>query len=345
MYHSMAPLDASLAVQSYLLRNQNGMEVRLLDYGARVSSIRFPVNGSLEELTLAYESAEQFIDDPFYLGATVGRVSNRIAQGRFTLNGQQYQAVQNNGEHCLHGGSQGFSYKHWQLAHQDIIANKLTFSLLSEAGEQGFPGELLAKVSYQLTEDNQLMIAFQATTDQDTPVSLCNHCYFHLGETNINDLDLQLNSHFYLPTDNTGIPIEPPQSTKNTDFCFSQQRAIGQAIERATSSQIGDANGYDHCYVLAHSNVNKNRLAEPVAILRGRTNGITMQLYTDQPGLQLYSGQYLNHPFQPLQAVCLEAQGIPNAINSGNEDLRNEAILRKEKQYCAKVIYQFSRSD
>ena len=321
------------------------MEVRLLDYGARVSSIRFPVNGMLIELTLGYDNAEQYVDDPFYLGATVGRVSNRIAQGRFTINDKLYRVEKNNGEHCLHGGLQGFSFKHWQLAHQDILTNKLTFSLLSECGEHGFSGELLAMVSYQLTEDNQLIIDFQATADQDTPVSLCNHCYFHLGENDINDLDLQLNSRLYFPTDNTGIPIEPPQSTQNTDFCFSQQRSIGKAIEYATSSQVGDAKGFDHCYLLANSSAINQRLAEPMAILSGRNNGVSMQLYTDQQGMQLYTGQYLEHPFQPYQAVCIEAQGIPNAINSANEDFRNNAILRKGEHYRAKVIYQFTCTD
>ncbi|GLX86090.1 aldose 1-epimerase [Thalassotalea loyana] len=318
----------------HILSNHHGMQVKILDFGARVSSILFPIKGRLTEMTLAYTKQESYLQDPFYLGATVGRVCNRIAKARFSLNHKEYQLSKNSGENCLHGGAQGFSSRYWHFNPDSLSDNFAELSLLSEDGDQGFPGRVLATVVYRLTANNSLEIEFKARTDQDTVVNMCNHCYFHLGEPSIKSLSLQLNALHYLPINREGIPTGEVRVVKNSPFSFKQLSVLGEKLTSVADSQLQQNNGYDHCFVLENT---KNKQA--VATLVGNANRVKMQVFTDQPGLQLYSGQYLADEFSAYQGMCLEAQNFPNAINTKGFPT---AILTADEHYHRHVCYQFS---
>jgi aldose 1-epimerase len=332
-------------IKSYQLKNKQGMQVTLLDLGARVSSIKLPIDDVLTELTLGYEKIEDYHRDQFYMGATVGRVCNRIAKGQFVINDDQWQVSQNSGEHCLHGGEIGFSGKHWQLDLTTLSSNSITFTLVSPDKDQGFPGEVLAKVCYHLADDNCLLIDFFAETNKTTPVNFCNHCYFHLGEQSINDLYLQLNADSYLPTNESGIPTGEIKQVKNSDFCFHHSSSIGARIDQATDKQIAQAHkGFDHCYVLKQKfdggNVTEAFINKPpVATLQAKNSGVTLEIFTDQLGMQLYSTQYLQGQFTSYQAICLEAQGFPNAVNMIEFE---SGLLTPKRAYHKRVVYRFS---
>jgi aldose 1-epimerase len=324
-------------ISQFTLKNKQGMQVTLLDFGARVSSILLPVNDKLTEMILGYDNSADYLQDEFYLGASVGRVCNRIANAEFCLNEQIYKLSQNNNSHCLHGGKQGFDSRFWRVNDSNIGINQIEFSLLSEDGDQGFPGELCASVRYELSDENQLLIHFEAITDKDTIVNICNHCYFNLGEHTIDSLSLQMNSNSYLPTGDGDIPTGEIRAVVNSDFCFTQSSAIGARINQATSKQVIKANnGFDHCYLLTHNN---DPLTKPKAILTGQTTGVRLDVFTDQIGMQLYTGQYLSGQFRPYQGVCLEAQSLPNAINEGKF---GSVTLSKAQRSSKTVIYQFS---
>ncbi len=318
--------DGLNPVQTLTLINQKGLQVKLLAYGARVCSIGLPVNGNMVEMTLGYRDPEGYLDDQLYLGATVGRVSNRIANAAFELNGQHYKLTKNHGEHCLHGGYDGFSSRFWQLDEHWSDQHRARFSLCSPDGDEGFPGKLWVSVSYSLTDNNRLDIQYDAVSSKDTVVNLCNHCYFHLGEAGIEQLSLQINSSKYLPTDAQGIPLGWWQDVANTPFDFSEERNPGY-LNSATQQ------GFDHCYLLPAQAKN-----EPVAILKGLTSGVKLSVFSDQPALQFYSGQYLNGDFKPYQGVCLEAQGV---IDACNQPELGSIYLAAGEHYCKTVSYQF----
>lgn len=301
------------------LTNTKGMQVKLLAYGARVCSIALPVDGVMREMTLGYQDPERYLDDPFYLGATVGRVSNRIANATFELAGRAYKLSQNDGEHCLHGGASGFSSRLWRQDAHWGSGQQVRFFLCSPDGDQGFPGKLSVNVTYSLNDHNRLDIEYSAVSDKDTIVSLCNHCYFHLGEDGIEQLSLQINSRQYLPTDAGGIPLGHWQNVSKTPFDFTQARKPGVV---------------DHCYLLPALSQNK-----PVAVLTGLTHGVKLSVFSDQPALQFYSGHYLSGDFTPYQGVCLEAQGV---INACNQPQLGSIYLQAGKHYCKKVSYQFN---
>lgn len=313
------------------------MQVTLLEYGARVSSILFPVNGKLTEMTLGYRDNSQYLQDDYYLGASVGRVCNRIAYGQFSLNGTNYQLNRNSSLHCLHGGALGFSQQYWQVESESISEQSIIFSLLSKEGEQGFPGELMVKVKYTLTDDNSLVIDFSAQPSTATLVNLCNHCYFHLGNSSINDLELSINAKEFLPIDNSGIPLGKAEFIANSDFDFTKEKLVFDTLSKSNEPQILTNKGFDHCYVL--SPVKSNNL-KANAVLSSRRSGVQLNVFTDQLGLQLYTGQYLSGDFEPYQALCLEAQHFPDAINN---PYLNSPIVEAGNLYSKQVRYQFTQ--
>jgi len=319
-------------MNSHVLRNSSGMQVTLLDFGARVISILFPVKEQLTEMILTYKNIDDFKNDPFYLGATVGRVCNRIAQARFSFLKHDYHLSKNSNEHCLHGGENGFSKRNWQFNQQSLSESYAELSLTSSDGDQGFPGRLSAKVSYRLTDDNCLKINFSATSEQDTLVNLCNHCYFHLGEESINNLSLKISADQYLPTNHSGIPTGETASVINGPFSFIEEKLVGETVTQSDHLQIKEHKGFDHCYVLESAN------HMPVAHLRGQSKAVELLIYTDQPGLQLYSGQYLEDKFSPYQALCMEAQGFPDAVNHSHFP---NIKLKANETYSRYVNYQF----
>lgn len=311
------------------LVNNNGMEVNILNLGATVSSIKLPVNGELKEMTATYENVEDFKSDPFYIGATAGRYANRIAKGQFSINGEQYSLTTNNGGNCLHGGDNGFTHRFWQVENQSDTSVSLV--LISPDGDQGFPGELTSKVHYELSADNQLKITFSAETTKDTTVNLCNHCYFHLGESNIENLSLKIISNAMLPVDETSIPTGELRDITGTDFDFNQSVKLSERLPNLTDDMLDVTTGFDHCYAIAGD------INEVVAELV--SDNVKLSITTDQPGLQFYTAAYLAGAFKPSEGLCLEAQNYPNAINQENFP---SAVLRVGETYQKQVNYCFS---
>lgn len=311
------------------LKNSNNMEVDILNLGATVASIKFPVNGELKEMTVTYDNVDDFKQDTFYIGATAGRFANRIAKGKFSLNGEHYQLPTNNGGNCLHGGVEGFSHRVWQVENQ--TQNTVTLVLVSPDGDQGFPGELTTTVIYELTNNNTLDIQFKAQTTKDTAINLCNHCYFNLGEKGIDNLSLKMVSSGILPVDETSIPIGEIRDISGTDFDFNQTVKLSERLAKLTDDMLDVKTGFDHCYVIS------GNPQEVVAELSSEQ--VKLSITTDQPGLQFYTAAYLTAPFKPFQGLCLEAQNYPDAINQPQFP---SAELKAGDTYQKQVSYQFS---
>ncbi|MGJ8693786.1 MAG: aldose epimerase family protein [Thalassotalea sp.] len=311
------------------LNNDSGMEVDILNLGARVSSIKFPVNGKLKEMTATYQAVEDFKTDQFYIGATAGRYANRIAKGQFSLGDETFQLTTNNGENCLHGGVEGFSHRYWQVEAQN--KQSVVLVLISPDGDQGFPGEMTTKVKYTLTADNSLDIEFSATSTKDTTVNLCNHCYFNLGEPDINTLSLMIKSEHILPVNENSIPTGELRAITNTDFDFSEAVALSKRLPNISDKMLSVATGFDHCYTI------NGDISEVVAELSSKQ--VSMTIKTDQPGLQFYTAAYLSGAFKPFEALCLEAQNYPDAINQPKFP---SALLKAGDSYHKMVSYIFS---
>lgn len=318
------------------LTNNAGMVVELLTLGARIASIRFPVAGKPIEMTVGYQDDSQYADDSFYLGATCGRVCNRISNGQFRLSGQTYQLTKNDHDNCLHGGVENFSHRNWQVDESSLSQQFVRLTLCSADGDQGFPGEVIVSVSYQLTDDNQLQIEFLANTNSATPVNLTNHTYFNLGEPDARALQLQINANNYLELDDANVPTGKILSVADTDFDFSRQAEVGLREKVSENAAITSRLGFDHCFVL-----NSNDMAQPKAVLTSLKNKLKMTLFTDQKAIQLYSGAYLSKPFIPYQGLCLEAQNFTNAINIAHFP---SCVLRENQQYRQSITLAFAHT-
>ena len=311
------------------------LEVDVLPYGATVCSIRF----AGQELTLKYPQPSQYLTDEFCLGSTPGRVANRITKGRFELNGQQYQLACNNGPNHLHGGEQGFHRQHWQVVKQSAEMTELY--LRSEDGDQGYPGTLQVWLQIRVVEQ-QLELSYLAMSNQDTLVNLTNHCYFNLNHDAVNDSgssienhSLQISAEHYLPTDANAIPTAELRAVAGTAFDFTVAKTIGPALAQQ-DEQLQLAHGFDHCYVWPQSAADELKL---MATLQSPQSGRQLQLWSTQPGLQLYTGNFLASPFAPRQGVCLEAQGWPDAVNQPGFPA---VVLKAAQLYQHHIVYKFS---
>jgi aldose 1-epimerase len=327
-------IEVKERLQTVTLSNNHGMSVEIINFGARIKSIKFPVNSKPTEMTLGYDSTEEYLNDESYIGATCGRVCNRISGGKFQLDGKQYKLPQNDGENCLHGGDNNFSFRYWQINNKTVTNSAVTLSLISENGDQGFPGTVNLFITYQLSEDNQLIIQYFANTDLATPINLTNHAYFNLGEKNCESLYLQMYSSSYLESNSDNIPTGKVLPVKNTDFDFSEPTNIGMRQNETYDKSLVEKLGYDHCFILDDSPFEKSK-----AVLTSLENQINLTIYTDQPAIQLYTGFYLNGQFKSYQGLCLEAQNYPDADNNkhfpGN-------VLRPNQVYQRKIIYKFN---
>ncbi|MES2217488.1 MAG: aldose epimerase family protein [Pseudomonadota bacterium] len=314
----------------YKLINKQGMQINLMNYGATLTSLKIPdKRGNLVELTLGFDELEPYLTHPFYFGCTIGRVANRITNGLFKLNNKNYQLICNENIHShLHGGKQGFDKIFWQSRQQD---NSVTFSHLSAANEEYYPGNLSVDVTYELTDDNELKIHYHATTDQATPVNLTNHTYWNLrgaGNGDILSHELEIFSHQYVETNAKHLPTGRLLGTPNSPFDFRIAKPIGERIRKVT--------GYDHCYLL------DGQLA---ARVREPKSGRMMEVHTTQPGMQFYSGNYLasyriaeSRRTNRWGAFCLETQGLPDAVN---HRLFPSIILEPEQVYRHTTSYKF----
>jgi aldose 1-epimerase len=332
----------------YILRNKNNAAVAITNYGARVVSILVPDrNGVMTDVALGYDSIGKYIHQPeTYFGAIVGRYGNRIAKGKFTLNGKAYKLATNNGPNHLHGGLHGFGAHVWDAKQLNDSSVELTY--LSQDQEEGYPGNLQATVTYTLSGDsaNSLKIDYEATTDKPTVVNLTNHTYFNLngqGSGTINNHLLQLNADRYTPVDSTLIPTGKIEPVAGTPLDFRQPTAIGARID-SPNQQLKFGKGYDHNFVLNAGGGAGTRLA---ATVLGDQSGILMQVWTVEPGIQFYGGNFMDGS-DPLKggkkddyrtAFCLETQHYPD---SPNEPSFPSTTLQPGKPYKSSTVYTFS---
>ena len=330
------------------LKNAKGMEVRLAAYGARVTSIKVPDrHGDFADVVLGFDTVEPYRSSPKkpYLGVTLGRYAGRIANGRFTLDGVEHVLTKNSGPNHNHGGLIGFDKVAWDAKQ---TGNSVAFHRTSPAGEEGYPGNLDVCVTYTLTDKNELIIDYRATTDRTTPVNLSNHSYFNLageGSETVLLHDLKIHADAMLPIDKTSVPIGKIVPVADTPFDFRQPKPVGRDIGQP-NEQLANGSGYDHTFVL---NPRKDDTL-PAAILYEKTSGRMMKVFTDQPGLQLYTANFLDgsltgksgRPYARQSALCLETQHFPD---SPNQSQFPNTILRPGETYQSRTIYQFGVSD
>ncbi|MFH7001829.1 aldose epimerase family protein [Flavobacterium bizetiae] len=332
-------------VNLYWIGNKD-IKASFTNYGGRLVSLLVKdKTGKPVDVVVGFNSAKGFKNstEP-YFGATIGRVGNRIAKGKFTLEGKQYQVPLNNGKNALHGGVKGFQDVVWDA--EKVNENTLVFSYVSPDGEQGFPGNLKVKVTYTITDDNSIKMEYEATTDKTTIVNLTNHAFFNLngeGSGTILNHELQIYANEFTPVDEGLIPNGELKSVKNTPFDFISQHTIGERIE-TKDEQLTFGKGYDHNYVL--NGTKKNGLNH-AATISGDQSGITMDIFTQEPGLQFYSGNFMqskNTMKSGLKddfrtAFALETQHFPDAPN---QPKFAPIVLKPGQKYHTVSYYQFS---
>jgi len=334
-------------VDLYTLTNRNGMEARIMNYGAIVTSLTAPDrNNKFDDVVLGFNNLDSYLKGHPYFGAIVGRYGNRIAKGRFTLDGVEYKLAVNNGENSLHGGIKGFDKVVWTATPTQTKSGAvLTLTYLSKDGEEGYPGNLSAKVVYTLTNNNELRIDYTATTDKDTVTNLTHHSYFNLkGEGNGDILNhlLTLNANRFIPTDSGSIPLGDLRNVQATPFSFLKSTAIGERIN-GTDQQLQFAGGYDHTWVI---NGQMGGLRQAATVYEP-TTGRVMQVWTTEPGVQFYTGNFLDGTltgksgkvYQKRYGLCLETQHYPD---SPNHPQFPTTTLRKGATYKSTTIYRFS---
>ncbi|HXB35901.1 MAG TPA: aldose epimerase family protein [Puia sp.] len=331
----------------YFLHNGN-LTAAITNYGARVVSLIVPDrNGNPTDVVLGYDSIGKYIHQPdTYFGAIVGRYGNRIGQAKFKLNGKEYTLYKNNGPNTLHGGKKGFDAVVWTARKLDTATLRLTY--LSKDGEEGYPGNLNVTVIYTL-DSNGLRIDYDATTDKPTVLNLTNHSYFNLngqGSGTINNHLLQLYADHYTPVDSTLIPTGKVEPVAGTPFDFTKPTTIGGRVDDTANQQIKFGKGYDHNFMLLNSIADEPSNL-PAAIATGDLSGIVMSVYTDQPGIQFYGGNFMAGT-NPLKAgktdgyrtaFCLETQHFPN---SPNEPSFPSTTLKAGEKYVSWTFFKFS---
>jgi aldose 1-epimerase len=332
-------------VTEYTITNGNSMQLSVINYGGTVTKLITPdKSGKMGDVVLGFESLDGYLQkaDP-YFGSLIGRYGNRIANGIFSLDGKQYILAGNDHGNSLHGGNKGFDKVYWNIEKQGDSSLKLTY--LGKDGEEGYPGNLNVQVIYTLTSDNALNIDYTATTDKATPVNLTNHCYFNLSagsDSTILNHQLQINADRYTPVNDHLIPTGQIADVKGTPMDFTNEKLIGKEIGQVKGGY--DHSGYDHNWVL---NKKGNEL-ENVATLYHEPSGRVMQVWTTEPGLQFYSGNFLDgtllftkngQKYVQHGALCLEAQHYPD---SPNEPSFPNTILKPGETYRQTTVYKFS---
>jgi aldose 1-epimerase len=337
-------------VEIVTLSNGRGMTARIISYGAGIQSVIVPDReGRLADVALGHADLQTYLDQPQYIGSTVGRVANRIAGGRFTLDGADYQVLVNNGPNSLHGGTRGFDKLNWSvLSTSEGEVASVTLGLVSPDGDQGYPGTLTVTASYSLNADNELAVEYRAATDQPTLVNLSNHAYWNLaGEgsaAGAMDHRLTIAADDYLPTDATAIPTGEVRPVEGTACDFRTPRAVGERVREAADEQIRFGRGYDHNWVIARDVAGDARL---VARLEEPVSGRVMELLSNQPGLQFYSGNFLDatsagkagHLYRMGDAVVLEPQLFPDTPNRPEF---GSARLAPGETYRNLIVWRFS---
>lgn len=333
-------------VSIFYLKNKNGLECQITNYGARLVSLIVPIDNQHKiDIILGYDSIDDYQNDDFYLGVIAGRYANRIANGKFYLDGKEYSLFVNNGPNSLHGGKKGFDKVVWKASPflNEREEEALELSYLSMDGEEGYSGNLDVKVIYTLTNDNEIKIDYKAVTDAKTILNLTNHAYFNLkgaGEGTIASHDLVLNADYFTPTDAGSIPTGEIRCVSNTPMDFRIAHKIEEHINE-DYIELKQGIGYDHNWVLNKEN---NELSWAATVYEAST-GIEMKAFTTEPGVQFYSGNYLNvnngkgsKLYPARSGFCLEMQHFPDSPN--HENFPN-AVLNPNEVYTQTTIYQF----
>jgi aldose 1-epimerase len=332
-------------IDRYTLKNRNGMEVQVLTYGGIVTSIRVPDrSGKLDDVVLGYDTMEPYIRNPSYFGAIIGRYANRIANGKFTLDGMTYTLATNNRPNHLHGGTRGFDKEVWTVSSSSPGA-LLVLKYRSPDGEEGYPGNVDVQVSYTLTDKNELNIQYRATADKATPINLTSHSYFNLagaGMRDVLDHELTLYADSFTPADASLIPTGVIATVQGTPFDFRTPARIGARINDSIE-QLRQASGYDHNFVVRR----KNAGLVPAAKVLEPTTGRVLEVSTTEPGVQLYTANTLNavgksgRTYGKYSAFCLETQHYPD---SPNKQQFPSTILRPGVDWKSQTVYKFSVS-
>ena len=332
------------AVDVFTLRNSAGVEVRAITYGGIITSLKVPDrSGTMGDIVLGFDSLDGYLKGHPFFGAIVGRYGNRIGKGRFTLDGKTYSLATNNGQNHLHGGVRGFDKFVWQ-AEPMTGRTGVTFSRTSPDGEEGYPGTLAVRVSYELTDRNELVVEYHATTDRATPVNLTQHSYFNLAGEGAGDIlqhRLMINADRYTPVDGSLIPTGELAAVKGTPFDFTTPAAIGARIGDE-HPQLKNGQGYDHNWVLNRTGNDLSLAARVVELSSGRT----LEVSTTEPGVQFYAGNFLDgtltgkggHVYQRRNGFCLETQHFPDSPNKPGFP---STIVKPGQEYRSKTVFTF----
>lgn len=325
-------------VYEYVLDNGKGLSAHILNYGGIIKRLIY--NGI--DMALGRDTFEEYLDNDGYFGAIIGRNSNRIENSEFVLNGKVYKLYNNDGRNNLHGGKNGFDKKVWDAEIVDGEESSLILNLVSPDGEEGFPGEVKVKVTYTLTEDNSLRIHYEGETDADTILNMTNHSYFNMNGHSSDTIDghtLWIDSDFYTPNTDKCMPYGEILSVKGTPFDFKKNETLGERF-KSNHSQITMFGGFDHNIVL------NGRGYRKVACLKGDKSGISMEVYTDRVGMQLYTGNMLDENrvckdkivYGKHSGLCLETQAFPNNMKYPHFP---DGILKKDEKYDTVTVYKF----
>lgn len=337
---------AGTSVELYTLRNSHGMEAEVATYGGIVTNLTAPDrNGQFADVVLGYDDLAGYLKDSPYFGALIGRYGNRIADGRFSLNGKTYNLAINNGPNSLHGGNVGFDKVVWKAAKGEVTSDgpQLTLTYLSRDGEEGYPGNLSVTAVYTLLEDNALRLEYSATADQDTVLNLTQHSYFNLrGRGDVLGYIVEIEANTYTPVDATLIPTGELRSVADTPFDFRRPTAIGARINRP-DEQLRFGRGYDHNWVI-------HKPAQALALqatVYDPESGRVLEVLSTEPGLQFYSGNFLDgsisgkggRPYRFRSGFCMEPQHFPDSPHHPNFP---STVLKPGQTYRSTIIYRFS---
>ena len=327
------------STQLYTLINNQGMEIDVTNYGASLVNVRVPKEDKIYDVVLGYDNVADYEKAGTYFGATIGRNANRIGNALFKLNGKEYQLEKNENNNNLHSGYDYYNKRIWKT--NEVDEHNISFYIVSEDGDQGFPGEVLIEVMYELTDNNELIIHYYCKAKDDTIVNLTNHSYFNLNGHNTGTIlnhKMWIDSDSYTPTDKYLIPIGEIISVENTPMDFRKEKIVGKDINKDYEA-LKIATGYDHNYVLKGEGYRK------VATLVGDVSDILMEIYTDTPGMQVYSGNFIdNEPgkdssvYQRQSGICFETQYFPNAIN---QEGFKSPIVKKDEIMTSVTAYKF----
>jgi aldose 1-epimerase len=335
-------------VTQYTLTNRNNVVVKCIEYGAIITEIRVPdKDGKFADVALGFDTLDGYLKGHPYFGANAGRCANRIAKGKFTLDGKEYTLATNNGPNHLHGGKEGFDKKYWKgEPFMGATGPGVKFTYTSPDGEEGYPGRLSVTLSYTLTDNNELVIDFRATTDKTTVCNLAHHSYFNLAGHNAGDIlghEAEFAAKNITPADDTLIPTGKIEPVANTPFDFTTKKAIGKDLKAAGGKPVG----YDLNYVLDKGQTER---AEFAARVTEPKSGRVLEVFTTEPGLQFYTGNFLdgtntgkgNAVYKQYNGFCLEPQKFPDSVNKPEWKEKSNPVLKPGEIYKQTTIYKFT---